>query len=111
MKLGMTSAFAVAVLFGLSPTQAATTMVGDTPTISCAKAAAAERPDVQISDPTRRAALASCDAALADKILQQDRTATLVNRGIILAAAGNAAAALDDYNAALTRAPSMANTY
>ena len=109
MKL--TSAFAVAVLFGIAPAQAATAMVGDTPTVSCAKAAMAERPDARISDATRDAALATCNTALADKILQQDRTATLVNRGIILAAAGNATDALDDYIAALARDPSMANTY
>lgn len=104
------SAAAVA-LFAAMPVHAATTMVGDTPTITCAKAAAAETPGAQFSQPTRRDALANCNAALADKIGEQDRTATLINRGIILAAAGEVNAALNDYNAALERDPSVTNTY
>lgn len=100
-----------AVLFAAAPAYAATTMVGDTPTIACAKAAAAETPSAQFSEPSRRDALAQCNAALADKIVEQDRTATLVNRGIILAAAGEVPAALDDYNAALERDPSLTNAH
>lgn len=107
---------AAIVLFAAAPAYAATTMLGDTPAIACAKAAAAETPNANFSEPTRRDALAQCDAALSDKIgagkiTGQDRTATLANRGIILAAAGDVSAALDDYNAALERDPSLTNAY
>ncbi|HEX2761769.1 MAG TPA: tetratricopeptide repeat protein [Rhizomicrobium sp.] len=106
----------LAALLAAAPAYAATTMIGDTPAIACAKAAAAETPGAQFSQPTHRDALAQCDAALSDKIgsdkiVQRDRTATLVNRGIILAAAGDVPAALDDYNAALERDPSLTNAY
>jgi tetratricopeptide (TPR) repeat protein len=109
MKLIMSSA--IAALFAIAPVHAATTMAGDTPTIACAKAAAAETPDAQFSQATRRDALAQCNAALADKIAEKDRTATLINRGIILAAAGDVNAALNDYSAALERDPSITNAY
>lgn len=106
----------LAALLAAAPAYAATTMVGDTPAITCAKAAAAETPNAKFSEPTRRDALAECNAALSDKmgsdkIVDQDRTATLVNRGIILAAAGDVPAALDDYNAALERDPALTNVY
>lgn len=109
MKLFLSSA--IAALFAIVPAHAATTMVGDTPTIACARAAAAGTPGAQFSQPTRRDALAECNAALADKIVEKDRTATLINRGIILAAAGDVSAALNDYSTALERDPSIISAY
>jgi tetratricopeptide (TPR) repeat protein len=64
-----------------------------------------------ISMPAHRGALKDCTDALAGKLLPADRTATLLNRGIVNAAAGNTDAALADYDAALARAPEMANAY
>lgn len=101
----------VAAMAAALPAQAATQMFGDTPAIACAKSAMAEQPGVNLSMPTHRGALANCNKALADKLLPADRTATLVNRGIINAAAGNTEAALADYSEALIRAPELASAY
>jgi tetratricopeptide (TPR) repeat protein len=109
MKI-LSTLLAMTVL-GLAPAYAATQMIGDTPAIACAKAAADQQPGANISMPSQRGALALCNKALADKLLPNDRTATLVNRGIINAAAGKAEAALADYNEALARAPELASAW
>src|SRR5689334_10766710 len=96
-----------AALAATVPAHAATQMLGDTPAIACAKFAAA----ANVSAPSNRSALTTCNKALADKLMPADRTATLVNRGIVNAAAGNTEAALADYNEALARAPELASAY
>jgi tetratricopeptide (TPR) repeat protein len=101
----------VAAIAATLPAHAATQTVGDTPAVACAKSAMAEQPDAAVSAPSRRMALAHCNTALAGKLLPADHAATLVNRGIIQAAAGNAEAALADYNEALARAPGLASAY
>jgi tetratricopeptide (TPR) repeat protein len=111
MTMTFASAILAATLCAALPANAATTTYGDTPAVSCAKAALAETPHAGISMPAHRGALADCNAALADKLLPADRTATLINRGIVNAAAGRYEAALADYDAALARAPQMANLY
>jgi tetratricopeptide (TPR) repeat protein len=105
------STFLAIALLGALPAHAATQMIGDTPAIACAKAAAEEHPGANISMPSHRGALALCNKALADKLLPDDRTATLVNRGIINAASGNTEAALADYNQALARAPELSGAW
>jgi tetratricopeptide (TPR) repeat protein len=101
----------VAAIAAALPAHAATQSVGDTPAIACAKSAMAEQPGANISTPSHRLALANCNKALAGKLLPADRTATLVNRGIVNAAAGNTAAALADYTEALTRSPELASAW
>ena len=111
MKMTFASTILAAPLCAVLSANAATTTYGDTPAVSCAKAALAETPHADISTPAHRGALADCNTALADKLLPMDRTATLINRGIVNAAAGDYQAALADYDAAQTRAPQMANLY
>ena len=94
-------------IFAALPAQAATAVIGDTAAIACAKAASAEA----ASSPSRRDALALCNQALGGKLQANDRTATLVNRGIINAALGRNEAALADYNDALARAPELAGAH
>jgi tetratricopeptide (TPR) repeat protein len=105
------SALLAVTILGAWPAQAATTMIGDKPAAACAKAAAAQQPGANISSPSNRAALGHCNVALRDKLTAGDRTATLVNRGIINAAMGRADAALADYNDALARAPELSDAY
>jgi tetratricopeptide (TPR) repeat protein len=102
----ITALLALTIL-GALPVQAATTMIGDTPAIACAKSAM----DTNLSGSAHHGALANCNKALADKLMPADRTATLVNRGIIQAAAGNIEAALADHNEALARAPGLASAH
>jgi tetratricopeptide (TPR) repeat protein len=107
----MLSTLLALAMLGAAPAYAATQMIGDTPAIACARAAADQQPGANISMPSHRAALALCNQALADKLQAKDRTATLVNRGIINAASGNGDAALSDYNQALERSPELASAY
>ena len=102
MKLHLACA-AAAAMFAILPAQAATMTYGDTAAVSCAKAALAERPGAAISEPAHRGALKDCDDALAGKLQAGDRTATLLNRGIVNAAMGRHEAAIADYDAALAR--------
>jgi len=111
MKLHLASAAIATAIFAILPAGAATLTYGDTPAASCAKAALAERPGIQISEPAHRGALTDCNEALSGKLLPADRTATLLNRGIVNAAAGHTDAAIADYDAALARAPEMANAW
>ena len=54
----------------------------------------------------------SCDTALRDGTLtRRDYNSTLVNRGIILNRAGDYAAALDDFNKALSKNPNLAEAF
>ena len=102
------SLFVITVLTAAAlPAQAATTTIGDAATVSCAKAAAA----LPSSSPALRIAIGHCTAALDDKLKDADRTATLVNRGILLAASGNTDAAIADHDAALARDAGLSSAY
>jgi tetratricopeptide (TPR) repeat protein len=86
-------------------------MLGEAPMVTCNKAALAERPGTEVSMARRDDGLANCNAALADKIRAEDRTATLVNRGIILSASGQTAAAIADFDSALARDANLTDAY
>ena len=58
-----------------------------------------------------RNGIAACNAALAGNLGQYDRAATLVNRGILQAAAHNDDAAVADFNAALSRDANLSPAY
>lgn len=89
---------------------AATTVVGKGNTVDCfdaaQKAARGVLPPVQQSD-----ALAACRAALADKPVGIDITATLINRGVVEGAMGRYDDAIADYEAAMARQPDNADVY
>jgi tetratricopeptide (TPR) repeat protein len=110
MKLYFASAAMIACLSTALPVQAAVTVIGKGPTVDCFQAAAkASRDALPLVD--RGDALANCNAALADKILAKDRTATLVNRGLIETSAGQTDEAIADYDAALARDANMTEAY
>jgi tetratricopeptide (TPR) repeat protein len=102
-------AAALSVLSAL-PAGAATTVVGKGNTVDCfdaaQKAARGMLPVVHQND-----ALASCNAALADKPVASDLTATLINRGVVQGAMGRYDDAIADYEAAMARAPGNAEAY
>jgi tetratricopeptide (TPR) repeat protein len=55
--------------------------------------------------------IAACNMALTGELSQLARAGTLVNRGILEAAAGNSDIALADFNAGLARDPNLAAGY
>jgi tetratricopeptide (TPR) repeat protein len=110
MKLYFASAAMLVCLCAALPSQAAVTVIGKGQTVDCFQAAAkASRDALPLVD--RSDALASCNAALADKILARDRTATLINRGLIETSAGETDKAIADYDAALARDANMTEAY
>lgn len=56
-------------------------------------------------------ALTACNAALADKLVAPDHTATLINRGVVESAMSRYQEAVADYDAAIARAPGNAEAY
>ena len=104
------SLFASAILITTLPAAAATQMTGKTPVIACRDSAAMAAAH-NVSAPSNKDGVASCTAALNDRLMASDRTATLANRGLILAALGNTDAALADLNEALARNGNAANVY
>jgi tetratricopeptide (TPR) repeat protein len=110
MKLYFASAAMIACLSAAPPAQAAVTVIGKGQTVDCFRAAAkASRDALPMVD--RSDALASCNAALADKILAKDRIATLINRGLIETSAGETDKAIADYDAALALDANMTEAY
>jgi tetratricopeptide (TPR) repeat protein len=107
MKIQFAAAAAIALLAS-APCFAATVHAGLAESEACSRAAA------HASTASRfelRNAIPHCDGALSGDLSQNDRAATLVNRGILKAAAGNGQAARADYNAALERNPRLAAAY
>ena len=102
--------FASAVLVAAFPASAATQMTGKTPVIACRDSAAMAAAH-NVSIPSNRDGVASCTAALGDKLMPSDRTATLANRGLIQAALGDTDAALADFDQALARDGNAANVH
>jgi len=110
MKLHFASVAVIACLSAAMPAQAAVTVIGKGQIVDCFQAAAkASRGALPMMD--RNDGLASCSAALADKILAKDRTATLINRGLIETSAGEADKAIADFDAALVRDANMSEAY
>jgi tetratricopeptide (TPR) repeat protein len=108
MKLYFAAAAAIA-LFSSAPSFAASVMTAGQPVREdCFRASQVAR---SLSERGLRNGMAACNAALAGDLAQFDRAATLVNRGIIQAAAHNDDAAVADFNAALSRDPRLAPAY
>lgn len=110
MKLHLVTAVVAAALFASAPSRAAVLVVGQGEPADCFQAAAAQTGG-KSSSYRVGSALAHCNTALAGDLSYDDRTATLANRGILQAAAGDIDAAVADYNAALSRNPDMADVY
>jgi tetratricopeptide (TPR) repeat protein len=114
MKLHYASALAVAGLLCAVPARADDHVitVGNKSADDCFDAAAmVSRTGTTLTYGQRTDAMASCTAALNQKMLVKDRIATLANRGAIEAASGEVDAAIADYNSALTLNPKMADIY
>ena len=108
MKLYFAATTAIA-LFASAPSFAAPVMSsGQATRETCFRASRAAQ-----SMPERglRNGVATCNVALAGDLAQYDRAATLVNRGILQAAAHSDDAAVADFNAALARDPNLAPAY
>jgi tetratricopeptide (TPR) repeat protein len=100
-------AAAAVALLAAAPSQAASVMTGgQTVQEDCFRATRAPLSERQL-----RLGLAACDAALTGDMSQLARAGTLVNRGILEAAAGRDAAAIADFDAGLTRDPGMTAGY
>lgn len=110
MKLVFASATA-ALVFAAAPSHAASILsAGVSQAGSCAEAAAAS---ARTAMPDRRLyrAIAGCTAALKGDISQVTRAATLVNRGILEAAAKRNTDAIADYTVALSLDGSLSQAY
>ena len=95
--------FAVTLLTA-APAGAAVVTMGDEFSQSCYRAAAAERSD--------RPALEVCNTALEESFLNsRNRSATLINRGIVYLYRGEYAQALADFDDAIEADPSLAEGY
>ena len=107
MKLYFAAAAAIALLAS-APAQAASVMsAGRTVQEDCFRAATSPAQ-------TGRAianGIAACDVALTGDMSQLARAGTLVNRGILQAAAGRNDAAIADFDAGLARDPNLAAGY
>lgn len=102
MLLPVTAALAVLAL--ATPASAGVAVLGTRYAKGCFEAAQQRRP--------ARDALRLCDSALMDEALtDDDRAATLVNRGIVQMQARNVDAALADYDAAIRTRPETAEAY
>jgi len=107
MKLYFAAAAALALLAS-APSQAASVMsAGGTVQEDCFRAATSQAQ-------TGRAianGIAACNVALTGDMSQLARAGTLVNRGILQAAAGRNDAAIADFDAGLARDPNLAAGY
>lgn len=106
MKTYLMAAAAVALLstpaFAVSVISAGTTVAQE-----CSNAAG----QTNLTERQMNSAMAACNAALAGDLSIQARAGTLVNRGLVQASAGNSAAAMADFDAAVARDPSLAAAY
>jgi tetratricopeptide (TPR) repeat protein len=110
MKVHLAAA-AVIALFASAPSQAASVMsAGSTVQEDCFRAAQSQA-RTALSDRSLGNGIAACTAALTGDMSQLARAGTLVNRGILQAAAGNDAAAIADFDAGLARDPNLAAGY
>jgi tetratricopeptide (TPR) repeat protein len=101
-------AAAATLLLASSPSYAVSVMsAGQTVQEDCFRAAQTQSP----SERQVRLGLSACNAALTGDLSQLTRAGTLVNRGILQAAAGRTDAAIADFNAGLERDPSLSAGY
>jgi len=101
-------AAAAVALVAAMPAHAASTMsAGLLPAQECTTAAGA----TGLSDRQMKNAMAACDAALAGDQSKWARAGTLVNRGLLQVAAHNDAAAMADFDAALSRDANLSAGY
>jgi len=99
---------AVIALLASSPSYAASVMsAGSSVQEDCFRAAQTQSP----TERQLRQGLSACDAALTGDMSQLVRAGTLVNRGILQAAAGHTDAAITDFTAGLARDPSLSAGY
>jgi tetratricopeptide (TPR) repeat protein len=102
---------AAALLLASSPTYAASVMsAGQTVQEDCSRASQTQA-RASLSERQLRLGLAACTSALSGDMSQLARAGTLVNRGILEAAAGRTDAAIADFDAGLARDPSLAAGY
>jgi len=110
MKLYFAAAAAMALLAS-SPSYAVSVMsAGQTVQEDCFRAAQTQA-RASLSERQLRLGLSACDAALTGDMPQLARAGTLVNRGILEAAAGRTDAAIADFDAGLARDPSLSAGY
>ena len=109
MKLGkLLAATAMLLLAGLVNAQPMTVFGTGEAARSCAREA--ELASIPVANARKGVDL--CSFSLEhERLTQNDRAATLVNRGILLTAARQYAQALDDYNRALELQPALAEPY
>ena len=101
-------AAAAIALLATSPSYAVSVMqAGQTVQEDCFRAAQTQSP----TERQLRQGLSACDAALTGDMSQLVRAGTLVNRGILQAAAGHTDAAITDFTAGLARDPSLSAGY
>lgn len=105
--------YRLAIIAAIVIANAATAVVGDAPAAAMTATDAA-RGCFNATSGARalRKALRACDTALEDsRLVDTDRAATLVNRGIVQMQANNIAAAIADYDAAIGLVPDAAEAY
>jgi tetratricopeptide (TPR) repeat protein len=101
-------AAAAVALLASSPSYAVSVMsAGQTVQEDCFRAAQTQ----SLSERQVRLGLSACNAALTGDMSQQVRAGTLVNRGILEAAAGRNDAAMADFDAGLARDPGLSAGY
>lgn len=110
MKLYFAAASAVALLAS-SPSYAESVMsAGQTVQEDCFRAAQSQGQN-PLAQRELTLGLAACDAALTTDMSQSARAGTLINRGVLKAAAGQNEAAIADFDAGLARDPSLSAGY
>jgi len=110
MKLYFAAAAAIA-LFASAPSQAASVMsAGSTVQEDCFRAAQSQV-RMPLSQRSLGNGIAACTVALTGDMSQLARAGSLVNRGILQAAAGNDRAAIADFDAGVARDPNLAAAY
>jgi tetratricopeptide (TPR) repeat protein len=103
--MGSKFLFAAAALLAAAPAGAAVSVIGNSSARMCYEAAEAR------SSPSL-GQVRICDEALQqDSLSHDDMVATYVNRGILKARLGNVDAAIQDYDAALSRNPDEPEAY
>ena len=108
MKLIFAAAAAAAAVFASMPANAVSVIsTGLKPVQECAIAAGKQ----DLSDRQMASAMGACDAALKGDLSQNAIAGTLVNRGLLKAAAHDDVAAIADFDAGLSRDASLSAGY
>ena len=108
MKLYFAAAAAVAIIASMPANAAPVISAGLKPAQECAIAAAKA---TSLTQRQQNAAMAACNEAVAGDLSHVAMAGTLVNRGLVQAAAGRTDAAMADYDAAITQNPRLASAY